>query len=448
MRAGTSGSSPGSTGLQAVDVAEAPLRSIHDTGHGGIVATFTQTVDGIDVFRDEVKVLMDRDHTLLAVTGYIPSRGLVAKAGTPVVRARAGTALAAALSDFSGQASSTAARFVESAEGGYERWDVSAADASWPEELRPGAPVRLKRVLFHEPDALVPAWYVELMSPSQAYMYVVSADDGSLLFRHDLMASDVFNYRVWAQTTGAHLPHDGPQGTSPTPHPTGVPDFFAPGFVAPNLVSIQNGPISTNDPWLAPGATQTLGNNVDAYADLASPDGFTAGDFRASTTSANTFDRAYDVTLAPGSSSNQRMAAITQLFYDDNFFHDWYYDSGFDEASGNGQTSNFGRGGLGGDAMHAEAQDFGGTNNANMSTPPDGAPGRMQMYVFNLAGSGVNVSAPPSIAGRTPPAWPPVSGRRRSASAATWCSPWTGRRRPAMAARRSRTAPSSRARSP
>jgi hypothetical protein len=93
------------------------------------------------------------------------------------------------------------------------------------------------------------------------------------------------------------------------------------------------------------------------------------------------------------------MAAITQLFYDDNFFHDWYYDSGFDEASGNGQTNNFGRGGLGGDAMHAEAQDFGGTNNANMSTPPDGSPGRMQMYVFNLAGSGVNITAPPSIAG-------------------------------------------------
>jgi hypothetical protein len=249
------------------------------------------------------------------------------------------------------------------------------------------------------PEALVPAWYVEVMAPTQAYMYVVSAADGSLLFRHDLMAADVFSYRVWAQTTGAHLPADGPQGTSASPHPTGLPDFFAPGFVSSSLVAIQNGPISTNDPWLPAGATQTLGNNVDAYADLVSPDGFSAGDLRASTTSANTFDRAYDVTQAPGASSAQRMAAITQLFYDDNFFHDWYYDSGFDEASGNGQTNNFGRGGLGGDAMLAEAQDFSGTNNANMSTPPDGSPGRMQMYVFNLAGSGVTVTAPLSIAG-------------------------------------------------
>ena len=29
----------------------------------------------------------------------------------------------------------------------------------------------------------------------------------------------------------------------------------------------------------------------------------------------------------------QQMAAITQLFYDVNFFHDWYYDSGFTEAA-------------------------------------------------------------------------------------------------------------------
>src|SRR5262249_27871415 len=114
----------------------------------------------------------------------------------------------------------------------------------------------------------------------------------------------------------------------------------------------------------------------------------------------NTFDRTYDLSQAPGVSSDQRMASIAQLFYDDNFFHDWYYDAGFDEASGNGQTSNFGRGGLGGDAMHAEAQDFGGLNNANMSTPPDGSPGRMQMYVFNPAGNSVvTVPAPPSIAG-------------------------------------------------
>src|SRR5207244_794181 len=69
--------------LQAADVAEAPLRYVHDTGRGGIIVAFQQTVDGIDVFRDEVKVLMDRDLNALAVAGYIPSRELVARTGTP-----------------------------------------------------------------------------------------------------------------------------------------------------------------------------------------------------------------------------------------------------------------------------------------------------------------------------------------------------------------------------
>ncbi len=387
--------------LQSADVAEAPLRYVHDTGRGGIIVAFNQSVDGIDVFRDEVEVLMDRNLDLIAVSGYIPSRDLVARTGTPVFKLPADRALELALDDFAGRPTNgQQLRFTRAGEGGYLEYDLSAAASGLPAGLQPGAPARVKQTLFHLPDALVPAWYVEIMSSDQAYMYVVDATDGHLLFRHDMMAFDAFSYRVWAQTSGAHLPDDGPQGTSPTPHPTGLPDFFSPSFTAPSLVTLQNGPISTNDPWLPPGATVTTGNNVDAYADIVAPDGFSAGDIRPTATSPGAFDRAYDLNQAPGVSSDQRMAAVTQMFYNDNFFHDWYYDSGFNEAAGNGQTNNFGRGGLGGDAMHAEGQDYSGTNNANMSTPADGAPARMQMYVFNPAGvAQLNVSAPAGVAG-------------------------------------------------
>src|SRR5262245_12797014 len=109
--------------LQAVDVAEAPLRYIHDTGASGVLAAFTQTVHGIDVFRDEVRVLMDRDHQLVAVSGYIPSRDLVARVGEPAFRIDPARALDVALADFSGRAATGGARFVAPAEGGYERWD-------------------------------------------------------------------------------------------------------------------------------------------------------------------------------------------------------------------------------------------------------------------------------------------------------------------------------------
>ena len=386
--------------LQSADVAEAPVRYVHDTGRGGIIVAFKQSLDGIDVFRDELRVLMDRGLGLVAVSGYLPSRELVARAGMPKFVLPPERALALALEDFAGRPTATdGVRFAQPGEGGYLEYDVSAATKALPEGLRPGGHVRVRKTLFHIPDALLPAWYVEVMASEQAYMYVVDATDGRLLFRHDIMAFDSFNYRVWAQTTGQHLPDDGPQGTGLSPHPTGLPDFYPISFQSPNLLALQNGPLSTNDPWLPPGATQTTGNNVDAYADLVAPDGFSSGDLRATTTSASSFDRTYDVNQAPGASSNQRMAAITQLFYDDNFFHDWYYDSGFNEASGNGQTNNLGRDGLGGDAMLAEAQDYSGTNNANMSTPADGAPARMQMYVFNPTVAQVNVSAPAGVAG-------------------------------------------------
>jgi hypothetical protein len=70
------------------------------------------------------------------------------------------------------------------------------------------------------------------------------------------------------------------------------------------------------------------------------------------------------------------------MFFHVNWLHDRWYQAGFDEASGNAQKSNFGRGGVGGDPILAEGNDFIGTDNAKMSTPADGASPRMQMFEF------------------------------------------------------------------
>ena len=64
---------------------------------------------------------------------------------------------------------------------------------------------------------------------------------------------------------------------------------------------------------------------------------------------------------------------MTNLFYWNNIIHDVQYQYGFDEAAGNFQVNNYGRGGLGNDSVRAEAQDGAGTNNANFGTPPDGS---------------------------------------------------------------------------
>lgn len=94
-------------------------------------------------------------------------------------------------------------------------------------------------------------------------------------------------------------------------------------------------------------------------------------------------------------------ASITNLFYWCNILHDVWYAYGFDEASGNFQTTNYSGQGLGNDQVIAEGQDGGGTGNANFASPPDGENGRMQMY--NWGGPSITtsltVNSPVGIAG-------------------------------------------------
>lgn len=66
-------------------------------------------------------------------------------------------------------------------------------------------------------------------------------------------------------------------------------------------------------------------------------------------------------------------AATTNLFYHLNFMHDYLYQLGFDEAAGNFQVNNFGRGGLGNDPVRALPQHT-GFNNAFFATQEEGQP--------------------------------------------------------------------------
>jgi PKD repeat protein len=143
--------------------------------------------------------------------------------------------------------------------------------------------------------------------------------------------------------------------------------------------------------------TITRGNNVHAYEDRDddnnpgySPDG----------TAALNFDFPLNLNQAP---TGYEDAAITNLFYWNNLVHDMWYHYGFDESFGNFQENNYGRGGAGSDYVFAEAQDGGGTNNANFATPTDGSNPRMQMYLWTGGGGSSNlltVNAPSGIAGQ------------------------------------------------
>ena len=105
-----------------------------------------------------------------------------------------------------------------------------------------------------------------------------------------------------------------------------------------------------------------------------------------------TLDFSFPLQLGPGAPTPTAFkdAATTNLFYWINRIHDFYWHIGFDEAAGNFQVDNFGRGGLGGDPMYAYSQ-FAiarpGTaliDNSSFSfrnSSEDGFPGYVKMYL-------------------------------------------------------------------
>ncbi|HEX8267024.1 MAG TPA: M36 family metallopeptidase [Pyrinomonadaceae bacterium] len=84
----------------------------------------------------------------------------------------------------------------------------------------------------------------------------------------------------------------------------------------------------------------------------------------------------------PASANPDVFGGTVSLFYFNNVLHDYLYEIGFTEQFWNFQMDNFGKGGAGGDYVIAQAQDASGTDNANFSTPEDGSPSKMQMYLF------------------------------------------------------------------
>ncbi len=162
------------------------------------------------------------------------------------------------------------------------------------------------------------------------------------------------------------------------------------------LPDIRNNPWSlasgnaTSLKWHSDGVNDynyTRGNNVWAYHDRLSNNSpsITRSATSTSVSDPLTFDFVPDLTLTPVQATpveNQQFN-ITNLFYWNNIIHDLTYLYGFDEASGNFQVNNQGRGGVGNDYVRAEAQDGGGSNNANFNSPADGGSGVMQMYLWN-----------------------------------------------------------------
>ena len=106
-------------------------------------------------------------------------------------------------------------------------------------------------------------------------------------------------------------------------------------------------------------------------------------------TGPKTFDRVYDPSTDPLASTNNSQAITTNLFYILNWMHDYFYDAGWTESALNPQKSNKGSRRHRRRSDSRRAQDSGGRNNANASTPADGGmPNQIRVGCGRRVGQG------------------------------------------------------------
>jgi len=363
-------------------VADAPAADVrvHATRYGPYVVQFVQRVDGIEVYGARVNVLLDRSLAVRAITGGAAA----ADAPRTAFRRDAATALRSAAIAVDGLLAASPLHALET-RGQEARFRFERSPT-----FVPGADVRVRRLWYPTAQGLVAAYHAQIAGRRPgaerplARAVVVADEDGRILSSsdavHDLQRP--FRYRVFADASG--LPYVDPYGFT-NPYPTRLPSGYLPSAPAPmNLIALSHSGISTGDPWLAADATETRGNNVDAFFNAYAVDADgrcvqddvwpllvpAQGDFRAQTTATRTFDYAYDandtrddfiqcgsggVSLPIPTGSTQLNAKIVQAFYAANWLHDLFYDLGFDEDAGNMQVDNYGRGGVGGDPLYVSA---------------------------------------------------------------------------------------------
>lgn len=386
--------------LSAAAINEAVVTDAGFNGNGPAVVRFSQRVDGVEVFQRSLNVMLDRNYKPVAVSGYFATD--FDRAALPAFSQSPAQAVAAAWTHLGGALDASALQSAAQVDG-WQWFERPAVTGTHVFERGP----RAKPIWYARNGALEPAFYVELFANAKAngalmaYGLAVSAVDGRILQRDNLKADAGFTYRVYADAKGPlYQPYDSPLGNDYDPFPSSNRSEHLGRNKASeaSLVMLNNAGIVTGDPWLADAATSTRGNNVDACKDtydqsvntpaggLAVPPPVNSCVKQIEPNTKTTSDHTFDYPLAADAdpaTTNGVAHAIVNLFYMNNWLHDWWYNHGFDEVAGNAQVSNYGRGGKEGDVILAQGQDGSGRNNANMATPADGSSPVMQQYLFD-----------------------------------------------------------------
>jgi hypothetical protein len=343
-------------------------------------ARLEQEINGIPVFRSEIRAGFNKQGAMFRVINNLAPgleyETLSKEFGNPAEAvSRAAVYISHELKDSEKTANAQTSTDLKVVFGSGD-WATTAEKMYFPVEL----------------GVARPSWRVLIWQPVNAYYVIVDAETGTMLYRENITKdqTQAATYNVYANTNTILK-------AMTNPAPLAAPGLLDPalgtqGALQPrtNVTLIGNEAPNTfnNLGWITDGTNgvngHTDGNNVQAGLDRVAPDGVDAPTLGT--------NRVFNFDYTPGAGTGTtgdspllvpyQNGAVTNLFYLINRFHDETYRLGFTEQARNFQADNFGRGGVGNDRVSAEAQDIGGTNNANFATPADGGRGRMQMYLW------------------------------------------------------------------
>ncbi|MEP1122844.1 MAG: M36 family metallopeptidase [Ilumatobacter sp.] len=369
-----------SPSASVTDASDLVVAGVVPTDHNGLTHVYVQQQhQGIDVFGAIANIAVKGDGSV-----FNDASRLMAVVANDAVPEIAAVDAAESAADILGLEPSSSFDVVDAPIGAARSQTLSDAGIS----LSP-IPARL---VFQPVDAKSTrlAWELGIETPDghDWWQIRIDAATGEELDRNNLTVHDDFG---GGSAHDAVLPEPSSTETSETSadlvadgssyrvyaQPTEAPTFGGRTLVNQPADDTAS-PFGWHDTNGVAGAefTVTRGNNVSAYTDT---DGDNVADVASQPNGGAGLDFDFPIDLANAPSTYQP-AAVTNLFYWTNIAHDFLYAYGFDEAAGNFQVNNYGRGGTGNDALNAEAQDGSGTNNANFSTPADGASPRMQMF--------------------------------------------------------------------
>ena len=347
-------------GLEAADLQGYAVSDVvYSSVTGATHIYLQQRHRGLSVYNAQLHVNVNRDGRIISVNNsFLPGVARAVRSLQPRIQLPFAVSAAA---QFAGAPTAPTPRALQAAGGAEQATRVAHEGLSL-------SPIegRLMLLPIRQGEArLVWNFQIQTLDEEHWWDYTVDAETGQVWTRFDWTSGD--QYRVYP------LPEESPSHTSPLPPSDGR-------VLVSNPSNGAASPFGWHDTNGASGAefTTTQGNNVHAYTDVDANNSPDAGSSPSGGAALN-FDFPISLTSAP---SAYRPAAVTNLFYWNNIIHDVQYQYGFDEAAGNFQTNNYGRGGLGADSVRAEAQDGAGTNNANFGTPPDGQRPRMQMFIW------------------------------------------------------------------